>query len=128
MDKQYYVITHIINITILTTENFLPQIQAVGCHQSGDIWVVTCSKAEQVYLASIAQHWLPKLLDQLSITQKTFPVVVHGISSTFNHVIAVMSSLSLTKTSTLSPIHQCSSRPNSSHTHRTTNRLENMHL
>ena len=65
------------------TQNISPQIWAVGHYQSSNIWLATCSEAEQVYLASMGHCWPPKLSDWLSIAQKTFPVIVHRILSTF---------------------------------------------
>ena len=65
-------------------EYVLPDICAVGCHCSGDIWIVTVTESECDFLARSAHRWLPLLSDQLNIYRKTYPVLVHGMPTTFN--------------------------------------------
>ena len=47
-------------------------IRAVGCHRSGDIWLVTYSKAECDFLVGAAHCWVPPLPSQLLVAHKTF--------------------------------------------------------
>ena len=65
-------------------EYIMPCIRAVGRHCSGDIWVATYSEAKCDFLARAAHRWVPQLSDQLSVTRKTCPVLVHGVLTSFN--------------------------------------------
>ena len=65
-------------------EYAMPHIHAVGCHHSGDIWLVMYSKAECNFLVGAAHCWVPRLSSQLSVAHKTFPVLVHGMLTNFN--------------------------------------------
>ena len=69
------------NIVYDTTE---PRIRAVGCHPSGDIRVVAASEAEHDTLTSSINKWLPKLSDGLTFIHKTYPVLIHGIPTSFD--------------------------------------------
>ncbi|KAF8583137.1 hypothetical protein K439DRAFT_1617699 [Ramaria rubella] len=64
-------------------EHSTVHIHAVGCHQSSDIWISTCSKDEWDHLIETAHHWLPTLSGHLHITPKTYPILVHGIPISF---------------------------------------------
>jgi hypothetical protein len=66
------------------TEYHMPRIRAVGRHHSGDIWLATYSAAEHDFLAETARRWVPRLSDQLSAVQKTYPILVHGIPFSFD--------------------------------------------
>ena len=65
-------------------EYVMPHIHAVGCHRSGDIWLVTYSEAECDFLACAAHRWALRLSSQLSVAHKTFPVLVHGMPTNFD--------------------------------------------
>ena len=56
-----------------------PYIRAAGWHRSGDIWVVTDTKAGHDVLVNTIDDWLPKLSGQLMYRRKTYPVLVHGV-------------------------------------------------
>ena len=66
------------------TEYHMPRICAVGRHHSGDIWLETYSAAEHDLLAETARRWVPRLSNQLSAVQKTYPVLIHGILFSFD--------------------------------------------
>ncbi|KAF8574396.1 hypothetical protein K439DRAFT_1319617, partial [Ramaria rubella] len=57
--------------------------RAVGRHWSGDIWISTCSKDKWDHLIETAHRWLPNLSGHLHITPKTYPILVHGIPTSF---------------------------------------------
>ena len=60
----------------------------VGRLQSGDIQVASVTEVEQDWLVAAADKWLPKLSDQLvlacSLSHRTYPILVHGMPSTFD--------------------------------------------
>ena len=66
------------------SEYTMPCICAVGHHHSGDIWMVMYSEAEHNFLTGTAHHWVPWLSNQLTVTHKTSPVLVHGMPTSFN--------------------------------------------
>ena len=69
------------------SEYTIPHIHAVGCHCSGDIWLVMYrlySEAECDFLASTAHRWVPWLSNQLTVAHKTFPVLMHGVLTSFD--------------------------------------------
>ena len=45
--------------------------------------MVMYSEAECNFLASTAHHWVPQLSNQLMVTHKTFPVLMHGMPTSF---------------------------------------------
>ena len=61
-----------------------PHIWAVGHHRSGDIRVIAASEAERDTLTSSIHKWLPKLSDGLTFIHKTYPVLIHGIPTSFD--------------------------------------------
>ena len=61
-----------------------PCIRAVGWHCSRDIWLAAYGKAEHDFLVGTAHCWVPQLSDRLSITQKSYPILVHGMPTDFN--------------------------------------------
>ncbi|KAF8580297.1 hypothetical protein K439DRAFT_1357325, partial [Ramaria rubella] len=58
-------------------------ILAVGRHCSGNIWISTCAKDEQDHLIKTTHCWLPNLSSSLHITPQTYPILVHGIPTSF---------------------------------------------
>ena len=65
-------------------ETTAPHIWAVVHHCSGDIWVITASKAEGDTLTSSVHKWLLKLSDGLTFVHKTYPVLIYGIPASFD--------------------------------------------
>ena len=61
-----------------------PCICAVGQHHSRDIWLAAYSNAEHDFLVGTACCWVPQLSEWLSITQKAYPILVHGMTTDFN--------------------------------------------
>ena len=61
-----------------------PYIRAVGHHRSGDIWIATAMEVGCNVLVERMDEWLPKLSDELCYSQKTYPVLVHGVPTSFN--------------------------------------------
>ena len=59
-------------------------IRAIGWHRSGNIWIATDTEAGRTVLVEAIDEWLPNLLDRLIYSQKTYPVIVHGIPTSFN--------------------------------------------
>ena len=59
-------------------------IWAVGQHHSGNIWVAIGTEIECKMPITMIHKWLPKLSNQLSYMHQTYPVLVHGIPTTFN--------------------------------------------
>ena len=69
---------------INSLECITPHIHTVGRHCSGDIWLAAYSKAEHDFLVGTAHHWVPQLSDWLSIAQKAYPILVHGMPTDFD--------------------------------------------
>ena len=65
-------------------EHNTPHIHAVCQHHSGYIWLAAYSKAEHSFLIGMAHCWVPQLSDQLSVTQKMYLVLVHGMPANFD--------------------------------------------
>ena len=59
-------------------------IRAVGHHFNGDIWIATTTEVGHNVLVERMDEWLPKLSDELHYSQKTYPVLVHGVPTSFN--------------------------------------------
>ena len=59
-------------------------IRAVGQHRSRDIWVTVGTEAGHTTLVEAINKWLPILSDRLLYSHKTYPVIVHGIPTTFD--------------------------------------------
>ena len=61
-----------------------PRIWAVGHHCSSDLWVLVASEAMRDTLINSISVWLPKLLGSLTYIPKTYPVLVHGVPTSFD--------------------------------------------
>ena len=61
-----------------------PCIQAVRHHHSGDLWILVVSKAVQDTLIGLIHEWLPQLSDGLTYIPKTYPVLIHGVPTSFD--------------------------------------------
>ena len=64
--------------------NYEVRVRAAGRHRSGDIWIAVHSKAEHVALTETAYLWLPWLSDKLHVAPTTYPIIVHGIPTSFD--------------------------------------------
>ena len=64
-------------------ESTPPWIQAVGQHQSSDIWITAASAVGHDMLVQTVPSWLPKLSNQLTYSVQTYPVLIHGMPSNF---------------------------------------------
>ena len=96
-------------------EYVMPHIRAVGCHHSGDIWLVTYSEAECDFLACAAHRWALRLSSQLSVAHKTFPVLVHGMPTNFDPLRSSADIRHLiTQNDHLVTTHRCYNVPSSS--------------
>jgi hypothetical protein len=62
----------------------LARIRAAGRYHSGDIWFSVASAEEHTHLIQTANIWLPFLSNQLYLAHKTFPVIIHGVPTTFD--------------------------------------------
>ena len=49
-----------------------------------DIWITAATEEGQNWLIDTVDQWLPRLSDQLSYTHRSYPVLVHGLPSTFD--------------------------------------------
>ena len=62
----------------------MPYIRAVGRHCSGDIWITTDTEVGRNVLVEAMDRWLPKLSDGLQYFWKTYPVLIHGVPTSFD--------------------------------------------
>ena len=60
-----------------------PFIRAIRWHRSEDIWVTVGTEARCTALIKAIDEWIPILSDRLLYSRKTYPVIVHGIPTTF---------------------------------------------
>ena len=59
-------------------------IQAVGRRCSSDIWFAAATEARHNVLVETVNEWLPKLSEWLRYSHKAYPVLVHGVPTSFN--------------------------------------------
>ena len=61
-----------------------PCIRAVGRHRSGNLWILVVSEAVRDMLIGSIHEWLPQLSDSLTYIPKTYPVLIHGMPTSFD--------------------------------------------
>ena len=61
-----------------------PYIRAVGRHRSGDVWIATATEVGHNVLVERMDEWLPKLSNGLRYSQPTYPVLIHGVPTSFD--------------------------------------------